>query len=147
MRGTQQHDLPRNPSARITPARAGNTILQNPLSVSIEDHPRSCGEHAKLIGGVTYAPGSPPLVRGTLAGDVETRHNDRITPARAGNTRNHQNDIKRSQDHPRSCGEHKHCRLSKITLSGSPPLVRGTLGLLPGFGLVHGITPARAGNT
>jgi len=45
MRGTLvRHNLPAI-TMRITPAYAGNTEVMLVIEVSLEDHPRVCGEH------------------------------------------------------------------------------------------------------
>ena len=92
-------------------------------------------------------PGSPPQVRGK---QVRTRTNafcNRITPAGAGKTclcwalrRNY-------WDHPRRCGENDRSHVKMRCCIGSPPQVRGKLGMA-GFGIdTSRITPAGAGKT
>ena len=49
MRGTRYFFQIHKLSARITPAHAGNTILEWQGKPLVQDHPRPCGEHTKKI--------------------------------------------------------------------------------------------------
>ena len=71
----------------------------------------------------------------------------RITPARAGNTRQLLRQRRFPQDHPRACGEHFLRRVALKLVPGSPPRVRGTRLFSECSGMRGRITPARAGNT
>ena len=91
--------------------------------------------------------GSSLLARGTLYLVVDRAGDDRIIPARAGNTRLRRRPPARRPDHPRSRGEHSTPKESPILDVGSSPLARGTR---YHHGQVQGrprIIPARAGNT
>ena len=105
-RGTRIMYLAKPDSARLTPARAGNTMSAPVLCVNFSAHPRSRGEHRRVLSTVTSSLGSPPLARGTLG--IEDRRDDavRLTPARAGNTPFTFQLIILSEAHPRSRGEH-----------------------------------------
>ena len=48
------------------------------------DHPRVCGEKLHVIIAVQKSYGSPPRMRGKVAGTVEIPDTDGITPAYAG---------------------------------------------------------------
>ena len=72
---------------RITPARAGKTMLLDVVNTKIKDHPRSCGKDSRAASPPSATPGSPPLVRERLPGDFLTLVRIGITPARAGKTR------------------------------------------------------------
>ena len=50
-----------------------------------------------------------------------------------------------NEDHPRVCGEKRDVLLSDGQHPGSPPRVRGKVGIYPTFTHVDGITPACAG--
>ena len=51
--------------ARITPAYAGNTLLNLPMNLIVWDHPRLRGEHTILTKQEQLKMGSPPPTRGT----------------------------------------------------------------------------------
>ena len=131
----------------ITPAGAGKTLPRPTSSATFWDHPRRCGENDVRLRKFDPVPGSPPQVRGK---QVRTRTNafcNRITPAGAGKTclcwalrRNY-------WDHPRRCGENDRSHVKMRCCIGSPPQVRGKLGMA-GFGIdTSRITPAGAGKT
>ena len=71
----------------------------------------------------------------------------RITPAYAGTTISNQFLDCVCWDHPRLCGDHCQKGPPVLILWGSPPLMRGPRGILPGDWLKTGITPAYAGTT
>ena len=71
----------------------------------------------------------------------------RITPARAGKTKRQAARRSRTSDHPRACGENSSNYSPLYSPSGSPPRVRGKLGLGGLRRAAHRITPARAGKT
>ena len=70
-----------------------------------------------------------------------------IIPAHAGSTVSAAASTPRSKDHPRACGEHHSSCLSKLSIGGSSPRMRGAprLPLARRRGL--GIIPAHAGST
>ncbi len=71
---------------RITPARAGKTLLV-PLCIGhYKDHPRSCGKDHPWGKDTTGHLGSPPLVRERHCISDIVFLMVRITPARAGKT-------------------------------------------------------------
>ena len=136
-----------DPGRGLTPARAGNTELGLMAGPSWGAYPRSRGEHARSPGYMDSTNGLPPLARGThdeIAGGSSA---DRLTPARAGNTRPLPCRCRRARAYPRSRGEHG-LRGSPVTIGrGLPPLARGTPDGSPGHRRKGGLTPARAGNT
>ena len=71
----------------IIPARAGSTSSAKWWTASMWDHPRSCGEHARLALFALPRPGSSPLVRGAPRWQRFRAGAGRIIPARAGSTR------------------------------------------------------------
>ena len=50
---------------RLIPARAGNTGLMPAARASPTAHPRSRGEHSRIVTLHALATGSSPLARGT----------------------------------------------------------------------------------
>ena len=47
----------------ITPAHAGTTLIVTNCLISLQDHPRSCGNHRLLCKWSLPSTGSPPLMR------------------------------------------------------------------------------------
>ena len=70
-------------------------------------------------------PGSSPLTRGKLAGQLLNRERRRLIPAHAGKTSILYHRSARARAHPRSRGENGFARLTAVGLSGSSPLTRG----------------------
>ena len=68
-----------------------------------------------------------------------------ITPACAGKRDRSLRETRRSQDHPRVCGEKLPSGGMYVSQSGSPPRVRGKVSLCLGGRVVPRITPACAG--
>ena len=73
-------------AARITPARAGKTLLVKPLLLISWDHPRSCGKDSPAMALLYNFGGSPPLVRERQKSKHQRPDDYGITPARAGKT-------------------------------------------------------------
>ena len=110
---------------RITPAYAGKSIARKTINMLI------CG--------------SPPRMRGKAAAEGGLRKNQGITPAYAGKRHvpalfnvNH-------EDHPRVCGEKLEALLIYDHDLGSPPRMRGKVGLQYEPRGMQRITPAYAG--
>ena len=135
------------PCARIIPARAGSTRLQNRPKNQWVDHPRSCGEHPHMAIFDYVQQGSSPLVRGALRCRRAQDARKGIIPARAGSTHSAATTRLDERDHPRSCGEHILAGLRRNLLRGSSPLVRGAPFLCHSHAMACGIIPARAGST
>ena len=127
MRGTPDKNTSSGAQSRITPAHAGNTIIDNTFIPLIGDHPRPCGEHAIMGFPIGWTEGSPPPMRGTLEWFKSEFMSLGITPAHAGNTARPVRQFQRPWDHPRPCGEH--CGKRRLHQA------------------IQGITPAHAGNT
>ena len=84
-RGTGFHPS-RLPQRRgITPACAGNSLMNRPLASSRRDHPRLRGEQALCVICCRNFVGSPPLARGTGYDILCVAASVGITPACAGN--------------------------------------------------------------
>ena len=131
----------------ITPACAGKTYsgLQ-PVRLP-EDHPRVCGENSAALTKSLFQRGSPPRVRGKHILKRLKKVLLRITPACAGKTLRDRSKATAPGDHPRVCGENAGVLGVGLSVTGSPPRVRGKL---VRKGLVRQnlrITPACAGKT
>ena len=111
----------------ITPAGAGKTVWEFQSLLSVQDHPRRCGENQDVSATSRKTAGSPPQVRGKLFHPNVSYVPPRITPAGAGKTFVNSFISLILWDHPRRCGENRNrhsCRNASI-----------------------GITPAGAGKT
>ena len=91
--------------------------------------------------------GSPPRMRGKETPGGGTRMAARITPAYAGKSSGRQHRKFHSGDHPRVCGEKQHHVTVRAATLGSPPRMRGKVGIYKTFTHVDGITPAYAGKS
>ena len=131
----------------ITPARAGKTRIKINIPVVIQDHPRSCGKDDEISTHLPVSQGSPPLVRERLDHITSYSCKGRITPARAGKTKNRTFWTGTRGDHPRSCGKDLPIHLCLLLHLGSPPLVRERHDLTNVIVWTVRITPARAGKT
>ena len=85
-RGTQRKAIYAFVTARLIPARAGNTASPRPSPEGSTAHPRSRGEHGVDSWYAVGDTGSSPLARGTQLHRCEKPGRDRLIPARAGNT-------------------------------------------------------------
>ena len=86
-------------------------------------------------------------MRGKQINSIGVRRNIRITPADAGKTAHADGFTNSVWDHPRGCGENRHGCGRFREAPGSPPRMRGKLGMA-GFGIdTSRITPADAGKT
>ena len=132
---------------RLIPARAGNTDWFFTLTLTQAAHPRSRGEH--YAGGIAVFldGGSSPLARGTRAGTIAFQPDNRLIPARAGNTHQSQQSPSQSSAHPRSRGEHPAFSVIVSPTCGSSPLARGTRRITASESCYWRLIPARAGNT
>ena len=93
----------------------------------MSDHPRACGENVSLTD--------------EREGEV------RITPAHAGKTATTSMALIRTSDHPRACGENDFTEEGYLSISGSPPRMRGKHNSGPTQVGGGWITPAHAGKT
>ena len=133
-------------SRRFIPARAGNGCIEALVQTFRPVHPRACGERCLHFALTAAIHGSSPRVRGTGV----VLHRDvlpgRFIPARAGNGGAEPLAGRVSSVHPRACGERLPAPSRSLSVFGSSPRVRGTVGfrlLLAGLGR---FIPARAGN-
>ena len=84
MRGKGRAGRVRACLPRITPAYAGKRapVMQTPWRK--RDHPRVCGEKSRLASASVELKGSPPRMRGKVAGKNHNNEQSWITPAYAG---------------------------------------------------------------
>ena len=73
-------------AVRIIPARAGQTLVLLSAMIVSPDHPRACGANWPGVRFSRSPPGSSPRVRGKQQPGQAHRPQDRIIPARAGQT-------------------------------------------------------------
>ena len=132
---------------RITPADAGKTPAASASTSSAWDHPRGCGENVFARHSGISGVGSPPRMRGKPAPATDSRDSVRITPADAGKTRNRACAARQARDHPRGCGENLSAGITRKSVRGSPPRMRGKLHPTEGTLSAFRITPADAGKT
>ena len=129
----------------ITPACAGKRKKCRKCRPGLGDHPRMCGEKKFTFDAGKLIPGSPPRMRGKVAGAARRDFLTGITPAYAGKRDRQDQQRAVRGDHPRVCGEKKSGSAATACSSGSPPRMRGKV--LSGLAtwLPIGITPAYAG--
>ena len=132
---------------RITPARAGSTVVSDFFSPGGWDHPRPRGEHHSDLITPTRELGSPPPARGAHFITDKFTADRRITPARAGSTAALASVFIWLRDHPRPRGEHIIAGFIGDSNKGSPPPARGARIALIRPPASARITPARAGST
>ena len=87
VRGTVKLRRLKKKLIRITPARAGNSSCLCRCRSARRERPRACGEQFSVIFHRFPGQGSPPRVRGTGNDIINILGDDRITPARAGNSK------------------------------------------------------------
>ena len=105
-RGTSRARIQHNRHSRLIPARAGNIVSGLFTTGKDSAHPRSRGEHVKLMNLTRGKCGSSPLARGTSRGACVPPRTGRLIPARAGNIYGHYRFRFPVAAHPRSRGEH-----------------------------------------
>ena len=111
------------------------------------DHPRLCGEKSGQRRKKRRTSGSPPPMRGKALQRCAVLGSLRITPAYAGKSKPQPKAMGTFQDHPRLCGEKLQISSRYVTITGSPPPMRGKVSPL-GQGVLHfRITPAYAGKS
>ena len=147
VRGALKQDVARLRTAGIIPACAGSTQIGLEVIPCGGDHPRMCGEHAKLAQALHCNVGSSPHVRGARVRMRGTAPLRGIIPACAGSTWFFRCCSPGCRDHPRMCGEHFLRLIHEIMPTGSSPHVRGALSCRNCLRLDCGIIPACAGST
>ena len=131
----------------ITPAYAGKRKNKKWRSPKWRDHPRLCGEKARILSGFPAVEGSPPPMRGKVCRGLDNLHADGITPAYAGKRICKRVSCMRRRDHPRLCGEKQKRRYLCVLWLGSPPPMRGKGVMLRTWKRGFRITPAYAGKS
>ena len=104
-----------------------------------------CGEKHNRSYQQGLERGSPPHVRGKGSGGNGPLFDGGITPACAGKRFDQRRQFVESEDHPRMCGEKGGVLRRAPQRPGSPPHVRGKVGLRLIAAQDDGITPACAG--
>ena len=89
--------------------------------------------------------GSPPRMRGKVAGNLEQGRVVGITPAYAGKRLSRPAGFAETRDHPRVCGEKSGTWAFIRSTTGSPPRMRGKVKGCGFLALAVRITPAYAG--
>ena len=146
MRGTGGRDSANRWPDGIIPACAGNRSVLLSNQISLQDHPRVCGEQEEWDAEGIDDKGSSPRVRGTVRTFCIELGTIGIIPACAGNSTTLINSGTLSRDHPRVCGEQVESEhLLKRTI-GSSPRVRGTATFPCLCAYIKRIIPACAGN-
>ena len=131
----------------LIPARAGTTGSTCPGCRGSTAHPRSRGDHDRILCFVFLRRGSSPLARGPpvfLFGSG-TLHG--LIPARAGTTCRQCLHVRTKRAHPRSRGDHDSRGSALDVQVGSSPLARGPPRLQHHRSGGGGLIPARAGTT
>ena len=105
MRGKAHLILRASRYVRITPADAGKSLFAFGMFLFSKDHPRRCGEKSSGAKSTTESGGSPPQMRGKGRLLLCNYQRRRITPADAGKRHRFGQIQRKSQDHPRRCGE------------------------------------------
>mgnify|MGYP005914739715 CR=1 FL=1 len=131
----------------ITPACAGKSTESQCSQREPWDHPRVCGEKRNFSDAVHGKQGSPPRVRGKAAPATSCGWRAGITPACAGKRPCSSKRPTPSRDHPRVCGEKEAHAPRRKANKGSPPRVRGKVGIAALCRVYQGITPACAGKS
>ena len=89
----------------ITPAYAGKRRCGQHSGLSLQDHPRLCGEKFGMRSFIFSLVGSPPPMRGKAIMTLRKSMTVGITPAYAGKRIIIFVDTGYQRDHPRLCGE------------------------------------------
>ena len=147
MRGARRKIQPLSAHDRIIPADAGSTFRGAGAWRSCRDHPRGCGEHARLLHELTDRRGSSPRMRGAHRRRHRLRDPGRIIPADAGSTSTWWCSDCPGRDHPRGCGEHGSGQMIDAAAMGSSPRMRGARSAPSHAHPTPGIIPADAGST
>ena len=105
MRGMPHRRRDSSLQRRIIPAYAGNASVHSAFLVLVADHPRVCGECARIGSQIVATDGSSPRMRGMRHSPRRSASTARIIPAYAGNARCCSARSSVAADQPRVCGE------------------------------------------
>ena len=131
----------------ITPAYAGKRLHRFDHCRLQRDHPRICGEKSLPRQCTCHPWGSPPHMRGKEQAFRLDASELGITPAYAGKSCRGKQRRACQRDHPRICGEKLFfCWFASARL-GSPPHMRGKVGVGVLVCASGRITPAYAGKS
>ena len=147
MRGKAKRAMTSLQKSGITPAYAGKSVDGISHIYGVQDHPRLCGEKRHLMQAQCLTQGSPPPMRGKVAGTRSVGFKVRITPAYAGKRLSASAFAVRIEDHPRLCGEKVNFAHFCTSAAGSPPPMRGKAVHYTGGSIECRITPAYAGKS
>ena len=125
MRGQDNMCIEKRANKRITPADAGTSLKNFRILVSLEDHPRGCGDKEILLLRHLLLRGSPPRMRGQELRHFGDLMGQRITPADAGTRSARFLYSFVLMDHPRGCGDKAYNDGWIGSKWGSPPRMRG----------------------
>ena len=147
MRGRPSDFPRRRQNQRNTPAYAGKTASNLMAGLSMQKHPRVCGEDLIDHTPILRTCETPPRMRGRLAPVELYGMYPRNTPAYAGKTRPQTIFTWFMWKHPRVCGEDLNEKSRHYAGLETPPRMRGRpLGNLA-WVEPKGNTPAYAGKT
>ena len=122
------------------PTHAGKTHSHSLPPITTLAHPRSRGENLFIKSGSGANSGSSPLTRGKPQARRRDRRRRRLIPAHAGKTTTARGDKIAGAAHPRSRGENRIPRTTRVIAAGSSPLTRGKRPphpVLAALGLAH----------
>ena len=131
----------------LIPACAGKTACIECVGYGARAHPRVCGENSGGRPSRARTSGSSPRVRGKPAYRRQVRGHARLIPACAGKTSYYRRTRRRTEAHPRVCGENEGTWEGKISGEGSSPRVRGKHVMCVPSPSSRGLIPACAGKT
>ena len=131
----------------LIPAHAGKTQWLSGSPQGKPAHPRSRGENLEGLAGLLSGLGSSPLTRGKRFLYQTYHRKERLIPAHAGKTAGGASGRAWRRAHPRSRGENRMPRTTRVIATGSSPLTRGKLGAALPVPLRNGLIPAHAGKT
>ena len=147
MRGKLEVKEFKSTATRIIPAHAGQTSTLGMTVVRPSDHPRACGANFATLVGSQLQNGSSPRMRGKRPHQPRQHQRRRIIPAHAGQTAWIITRPIRVSDHPRACGANRGMGMSRSSLFGSSPRMRGKRVDTPLRAESRRIIPAHAGQT
>ena len=115
--------------------------------LSLEAHPRACGENPDADRLFGEPAGSSPRMRGKRPQLLAQRVNPRLIPAHAGKTRIHKPPFVAGSAHPRACGENSSWEAESVCAAGLSPRMRGKRRKHNHRRVPRGLIPAHAGKT
>ena len=110
--------------SRITPAYAGQILLDEHSVLNIQDHPRIRGTNGYLSIGPFFLMGSSPHTRDKFEAWPDLIRDKGIIPAYAGQIVGSNSIWSTIQDHPRIRGTNRQTIKSRLNWTGSSPHTR-----------------------